>query len=157
RLSSVRSAGDWEGWTSFFLRSVREAADDGVGAARRLFELTGEDRRALLGSAAATVQAIRLFDLLPEHPMVTVASAADLLHKSKPTASKAVKVLCQVGILQEITGKRRDRVYAYAGYLKVLAEDTELSEGGESRDEAFERALRRVNERFGEDLRRLAD
>jgi Fic family protein len=157
RLSEVRTEGDWEGWTAFFLRCVCEAANDGVDAARRLFERTGKDRRTLLGGPAVTVPAIRLFDLLPEHPMITVASAMELLGKSKPTAISAVKALCEAGILQEITGKRRDRVYAYGGYLKVLAEDTEMRASQESRDEAFERAVRQVNKRFGGASRKLAE
>ena len=124
RLSAVRTAGDWEGWTSFFLRCVCEAADDGVDTARRLFELTDRDRRTLLNRPTTTLQAVRLFDQLPEHPMITVASATELLEKSTPTAGKAVEVLVRAGVLKEITGKQRDRVYAYAAYLAVLAEDT---------------------------------
>jgi Fic family protein len=69
---------------------------------------------------------VRLFDLLPEHPMVTLASAGKLLNTTKPTALKALDALCKAGVLHEITGKRRDRVYAYRRYLAVLAEDTDV-------------------------------
>jgi Fic family protein len=123
-LMSVRTAGDWEGWTAFFLRCVREAADDGVDAARRLFALLGEDRRAVAVHKATTVSAIRLLDCLPEHPVVTLRRVMDLLKVSKPTALKAIDALGQAGVLKETTGRQRDRVYAYQAYLKVLAEDT---------------------------------
>jgi Fic family protein len=125
RLGAVRTEGDWEGWTLFFLDCVREAADDGVGAARRLFALMGADRKALAGHSSATVPAIRLFDELPGHPMLTLSRAVELLQVSKPTAIKALDSLQQVGILREITGKKRDRVYAYHAYLQVLMEDTD--------------------------------
>jgi Fic family protein len=126
-LLAVRTAGDWEGWTAFFLRCVREAADDGVGAARRLFALLGKDRRTVANHDATTVSAIRLLDLLPEHPMVTLPAVMDLLKTTKPTAGKAIEALCKAGILKETTGRQRDRVYAYEAYLKVLAEDTAVT------------------------------
>ena len=124
RLLEVRTKGDWEGWTSFYLDCVRESAEDGVNAARRIFNLLGKDRRALARHKAATVTAVRLFDLLPEHPIVTLPRAIKLLKTTKPTAGKAIDALCKAGVLRETTGKRRDRVYAYDAYLKVLTEDT---------------------------------
>ncbi len=126
-LNEVRMQGDWEGWIAFFLECVRESADDGVNTARRLFALIGEDRRRAMNHKATTLSAVRLYDLLPEHPMVTLSRAIELLETTKPTAGKAIDALCQVGVLHEITGKRRDRVYAYRAYLDVLAEDTGIS------------------------------
>jgi len=129
RLGAVRTEGDWEGWTAFFLDCVREAAEDGVDAARRLFSVLGRDRRAVVTGVSATVTSIRLFDLLPEHPIVTLPSATALLDTSKPTASKAIHVLGRAGVLHEITGRQRDRAYAYRAYLDVLAEDTDIGPG----------------------------
>ena len=126
RLDLVRSEGDWEGWTRFFLECVRDSAEDGVNAARRLHVLLGQDRQAVVNQKGTTIPAVRLFDLLPEHPMVTLASTQALLETTKPTATKAIKALCDADVLHEITGKQRDRIYAYQGYLKVLAEDTDL-------------------------------
>lgn len=123
-LGAVRAKGDWEGWTAFFLECIREAADDGVDAARRLFTLLDTHRRKVARHPAATIPAVRLLDSLPDHPMITLAKAIDLLDTSKPTAAKAIEALCRAGVLHEITGKRRDRVYAYRDYLKVLSEDT---------------------------------
>jgi Fic family protein len=124
RLGAVRTDGDWEGWTGFFLRCVREAAEDGVATARRLHTLIGDSRRLLTGHKDATLTAVRLFELLPDHPMVTLQSAAALLDTSSPTAGKTLDVLCRAGVLREVTGRRRDRVYAFQSYLDVLAEDT---------------------------------
>ncbi|MCD4726863.1 MAG: Fic family protein, partial [Pirellulales bacterium] len=121
RLMEVRTGGNWEGWTTFFLRCVHEAAEDGVDMARRLFSLLGRDRQAVLQHKATTLPAVRLFDLLPEHPMISHAVAIDLLKTTKPTAAKAIDALVQAGIIKEITGKRRDRMYAYHAYLDVLA------------------------------------
>jgi Fic family protein len=123
-LSAVRTDGDWEGWIAFFLSCVAESADDGVNMAHRVFALLNKHRQELLRHDAATVSAIRLFDLLPAHPMVTLAKTIDLLETTKPTASKAIDVLQKVSVLREITGKQRDRVYAYHDYLQLLTKDT---------------------------------
>lgn len=125
RLSAVRSEGDWEGWTAFFLNCVREAADDGVNTAQRCFVLLNRDRQTLLNQKGATIPAVRLFDMLPTHPMVTLASAIELLTTTKPTAAKAIDALVRASILHETTGKPRDRVYAYQGYLDLLTSGTE--------------------------------
>lgn len=124
RLSAVRTDGDWEGWSAFFLGCVREAADDGVATAQRLFALLTKDRKTLLSARAATIPAIRLFDQLPNHPMLTIQKAIELLDTTKPTAAKAIAALQQANILRETTGKQRDRVYAYHEYLQVLTKDT---------------------------------
>ncbi len=123
RLSAVRTDGDWEGWTAFYLRCVREAADDGVNIASGLFELLGKDRRRLASHERSTVAALQLLDLLPEHPVVTAARVAKLLKITAPTARKAVEVAADAGILREVSGKQRDRVFAYHKYLQILTGD----------------------------------
>lgn len=123
RLAAVRTEGDWEGWTTFFLGCVREAADDGVAVAQRLFTLINNDRQIVANHPLATVSAIRLFDQLPASPVVTLSRVIDLLETTKPTASKAINTLQDAGVLRETTGKQRDRVYAYHRYLQVLTEE----------------------------------
>lgn len=123
-LDGVRTRGEWEGWTRFFLDCVAEAAEDAVQAAQRLFTQVSRDRAALIRYADVTMPAIRLFDLLPENPMLTLPGAVALLKLSKPTVITALATLRKLGILQEITGKRRDRVYVYHKYLEVLTRDT---------------------------------
>lgn len=124
RLSDVRRKGDWEKWTEFFLNSVIHAAEDGVRSAESLFELLEADRRRLLQSESVTVPALRLFDILPAHPLVTLAIVMKELQTTKPTALKAIAILEQTGILREITGRKRDRVFAYRNYQNLLAHGT---------------------------------
>jgi Fic family protein len=125
RLSAVRTDGDWEGWMAFFLECVCESALDGVSTAGRLFALLSADRQRLLRQAGATIPAIRLFELLPSHPVVTLPLVIELLKTTKPTASKAIDALRKLKILSETTGRQRDRVYAYTNYLALITGDTE--------------------------------
>jgi Fic family protein len=124
RLSAVRTDGDWEGWTAFYLECVREAAADGVSVATALFRLLGKDREKLLGRRGVTVPTLRLFEQLPVHPIVTLPRVIEVIATTKPTASKAITALVDAGILKETTGRERDRVYAYDAYLRVLTQDT---------------------------------
>jgi len=124
RLSLVRTHGDWEGWTEFFLRCVIESADDGVTTAQRLFQIVGEDRQKAVQHRSATVSSLRLFEFLLQHPVVTLARAGELLAATKPTTQKAIDSLCAAGVLHEVTGKKRDRVYAWRPYIDVLSAET---------------------------------
>ena len=126
RLSAVRTDGDWEGWTEFFLDCSKEAADDAVEAAGKIFRLLHEDRQRVVTHRTATVSAIRLFDLLAEHPIITPSSVVQLLVTSRPTALKAIQTLEATGILKELTGRRRDRIFSYQRYLTLLSADTAL-------------------------------
>ena len=125
RLDAVRGDGDWEGWLDFFLDGVATTADEAVATARSLSELVAEDRARVLGSKSSTLAAIRLFEQLPEHPLITVAKACKLLGASKPTAGRAVEALEQAGVLAETSGRRRDRLFAYQRYVDLLREGTE--------------------------------
>ena len=129
RLSAVRTEGDWEGWTAFFLECVAEAAEDAVDVAGRLFRIVSNDRAALLASGSATVNALRLLEAMPEHPVMTLPRAVDLLGVAKPTASKCIEELLKAGVLRETTGKQRDRVYVYEAYMTTLADPEKSSPG----------------------------
>jgi Fic family protein len=126
RLNLVRLEGDWEGWTDFFLDGIATIADEAVASARELFNLVSTDRARLLNVESASVSALRLFERLPRQPIVTVASAMKLLDTSKPTATRAIEVLAEIGILVETTGKKRDRSFAYRTYMERLRTGTEL-------------------------------
>ncbi len=127
RLNAVRIDGDWEGWLEFFLDGVATIAGEAVASARELFALVAQDRARVLASPKTSIGALRLFEHLLRHPIVTVASAMKLLETTKPTASKAVDVLVAAGVLAESTGKKRDRSFVYRAYLDRLKVGTELS------------------------------
>lgn len=106
----MRVDGDWEGWLEFFLDGVTTIADEAVASARDLFTLVGADRSTVLALEGISLPALRLFELLPRHPIVTVASVMKLVETTKPTASRAVELLAKAGVLVETTGKKRDSV-----------------------------------------------
>jgi Fic family protein len=120
RLNAVRADGDWEGWLDYFLDGVATIADEAVSSARELFGIVVEDRARVLEHAGTSVAAVRLFELLPCHPIVSVAQVMKRLQTSKPTAGRAVEALEKARVLVETTGKKRDRSWAYQSYLDRL-------------------------------------
>ena len=127
RLNLVRTEGDWEGWTDFFLDGVATIADEAVASARDLFAVLTSDRAHVMGQDTTSVSAVRLFELLPNHPIITVAATMKLIKTSKPTATRAIKTLVGASILVETTGRKRDRSFAYQAYIDRLRTGTELA------------------------------
>ncbi len=93
---------------------------------RSLFEITSRDRTAYLEAKGATVVGARLFELLPRNPLVTTKRVVKACDTTPPTATKAIESLCRSGILEESSGRKRDRLYADRRYLDLLKEGTEL-------------------------------
>ncbi|WP_218578849.1 Fic family protein [Vineibacter terrae] len=126
RLNAVRSEGDWEGWTDFFLDGVATIAGEAVASARELFAVVSADRSRVLARDTTSIAAARLFELLPKHPIVTVAGAVKLIKTTKPTATRAIESLVAADVLVEITGRRRDRSFAYQAYVDRLRIGTDI-------------------------------
>ena len=126
RLSAVREEGDWEGWLSFFLEGVTEVADEAVATARRLHVIVEQNRERLLARNDATVFSLRLFELLPEHPILTVNRTVELLNCSRPAAGKAVRILEAAGIVRPLDERKKNRTVVFEDYLAHLRQGTEV-------------------------------
>ncbi|NLE44018.1 MAG: Fic family protein [Chloroflexi bacterium] len=121
-LDAVRATGDWEAWLDFFLIGVRDTATTAVEAAHRLLALFEEDADVIrnLGRAAGNI--LRVFAVLQRRPVATIDYLAAGSGVSYATAVRAVKTLTEAGLLRELTGRRRGRVFAYDRYLTILSE-----------------------------------
>ena len=124
-LDKVRTDGDWEAWVDFFLEGVRDTAGNAVDTARRLVALFEADQLKIQALGRSASSALRVFQVFKERPILTVRRICECTGLSFPAASKAVERLEQLGIVREITGRRRDRVYAYDKYVVILNEGTE--------------------------------
>ena len=122
RLSAVRTEGDWEGWIGFFLDGVESAATAAERAVVAIASLLVADRRRLLASPRAGAASLRLFELLPLMPRFTIEQVRQKLTTTFPTATAAVKLLEEIGIVTEITGQKKNRCFSYAAYIELLSE-----------------------------------
>ena len=130
RLMAVRHDGNWEGWLDFFLRGVAETAEEATGTAGAIVQLRERDRAAI---ADLGPHAIQFLDRLYERPVINVAAAQDALGVSWPTANKLVQQFAGRGILREVTGLRRNRVFRYEPYLHLFADPAPVDPGDAGR------------------------
>ena len=120
RLMAVREGGDWEGWLSFFLRGVAETSADATNTAKQIVTLH-EAHRAQIQEAMSP-NGLRLLDLLFRRPLVNVGLVEERLTIAFVTAAKLLEGLVELGIVEEITRARRNRVYRYSPYLALFAD-----------------------------------
>ena len=124
-LNRVRATGEWEPWLDFFLTGVRDTAGQAISAARQIRARLDEDRHAIesLGRSAATV--LRVFEHAQRSPILSIGGAARKTGITFPTVASAVAHMQRLGLLREVTGKQRKRLYVYHRYLAILNEGTE--------------------------------
>jgi len=126
-LQGIRTRGDWEGWLRFFLMGVESVATEATATAEALSDLFARDRKRVEGLGRAAPSALKVYDLLRERVLISSTQVSETLDLSWPTAQAAMERLEGLGIAREVTGKKRDRLYAYHRQLHVLDEGT----GGE--------------------------
>ena len=124
-LNDTRRTGDWEAWLRFFLEGLREVAEAAVATARTASETIRDDRSLIGHQGRRAASALRVHHSLVERPVGDIARLASRTGLSAPTVAAALRLLEKLGIVREITGRQRGRVYTYERYLAVLREGTE--------------------------------
>jgi Fic family protein len=126
-LQEVRLTGDWEKWLEFFFEGVRETAEGAVAAQRRLTEMFDKDKNSILEQGGRRVNsALRVHQALMLQPIVSLSDISRQTQLTLPGASSGMEVLLKLGIVREITGRKRNRLFAYDAYLNILSEGTEV-------------------------------
>lgn len=120
RLLRVSTAGDWHGWLEFFLRGIVSEAKDAVNWSAQLMGLHESYRQRLLGKRVPKGTR-RIVDSLLVNPYVTIKGASQEWSLSYKTARSAIRTLVELNILEEVTGRRRDRVYCARELLHILS------------------------------------
>ncbi|MBI5251795.1 MAG: Fic family protein [Desulfomonile tiedjei] len=124
-LQRVRVEGDWEAWVNFFLEGVIGTAEQAVKTAQRITNLFTDDRTRIEKMGQAAGNALRVHSYLQKKPVLEIPRASAEIGVSQPTVTSALKRLEEIGVVKEITGKARDRIYVYKEYLDILGEGTQ--------------------------------
>jgi Fic family protein len=124
-LDRVRTNGDWETWLDFFLTGVRDTAEQAATAARRILAVFEDHRRKIETLSRPAASVLRVFEHMQRNPILSIPRAAGKIGISAPTVAKSLEHMRQLGILREITGRQRHRLFAYDAYLAILNEGTE--------------------------------
>ena len=124
-LQRVRMEGEWEAWLAFFAEAVRTTAAQAVQTAQRLTALASEDRRKIQDLGRVAGSALRVHEALLRRPVISATVAGKATGLVPNTVGKSLRALIKIGLVKELTGQKRNRLYSYPRYLDVLNEGTE--------------------------------
>ncbi len=128
-LNNVRLSGNWEAWLDFFADAVTTTARQATQTAQQLHELSAGDRDRISGLGRAAPSAIRLHRALMERPIATSAWLVKATGITPATVNKTLRRLEVLGIVRELTAKKRNRIYSYVGYVEILNRGLEPPDG----------------------------
>jgi Fic family protein len=124
-LQTVRETGDWESWIKFFLTGVIDTANQATETAQAILALFKEDRSRIEGSSKQTAAVHSIHAYLQQHPITSTSKIKEVCNLSLPTVLRGLSTLEELGIVREITGKERHKIFVYQRYLDILSKGTE--------------------------------
>jgi Fic family protein len=119
-LQRVRTEGAWEAWLDFFLEGVVSVAGSAIETARETRRLVDTDRERIHALGRGAASALRVHELAGRRIVLSASRTAAELQLSAPTVNAAFARLEQVGVLREVTGRKRGRLFVYEAYLELL-------------------------------------
>jgi len=125
-LNQVRLNGDWEVWLDFFAEAVFDTATQAVDTAKKLMELASEDREKINKLGRVSGSAHQVHRALLERPIASPNWLKEKTQLSPATVSSCLVHLKRAGIVKELTGRKRNRLYGYSRYTEVMNQGTDL-------------------------------
>ncbi|VAW37883.1 Fic domain protein, Pden_3305 type [hydrothermal vent metagenome] len=125
-LSNVRLTGDWEAWLDFFAEAVIVTATQAVETARQLVDLANKDRDEISGLGRAAPSALQIYRALMERPITNSGWLVKKTGITPATVNKCLLHLERLGIVRELTSRKRNRLFSYTGYVEIMNQGTEL-------------------------------
>ena len=120
-LQGVREAGNWEGWVKFFLTGVYETSKNVSSTARRIVTQFEQDEEKIKNTKKDTAGVLKTFNYLKKNPITDAKSVVDDTNISLQTVSRSLKTLMELGMVKELTGRHRKRIFVYSNYIKILS------------------------------------
>ena len=124
-LNKVRYEGAWEEWLDFFAEALIETGTGAVETAQRLMRLSEESERRIRTQGRVAGSMLRVHRALLKRPITNAQNLREATGLSPATINKVLDRLEELGIVRELTGGKRNRLYSYIEYLKILNEGTE--------------------------------
>lgn len=125
-LQLVRDTGDWEEWIKFFLTGVIDTAQQATDTAQAIIKLFHDDRLSIEKSETSSSSILNIHHYFQRYPISNTAKIKKTCDISLPTVLRALTALENFGIIEEITGKGRHKIYIYKKYLAILNAGSDL-------------------------------
>ena len=123
-LNEIRLSGNWEAWLDFFAEAVIDATTQAVDTAWQLVNLANEDREKINGLGRAAASALRVHQALTERPITVSNWLVKKTGITPATINKSLEHLEHLGIVRELTSRKRNRVFSYTRYLEIMNQGT---------------------------------
>lgn len=122
RLQAIRVDGTWEDWLKFFLTGIFEVANEATETSRKIVGLREAHRQILIDTLdRGAANGLKLLESLYRRPIFTVGTVASFLDVSTQAANKLTDRLVSLGLVVEITGHKRNRVFRYQPYVDLFS------------------------------------
>ncbi len=128
-LNNVRLTGEWEAWLDFFAEAIIVTANQAVETAQLLLALTKQDSNRISSLGRASASTMLIHQALLARPIATSGWLVEQTGITPATVNKALGHLERLGIVQELTAQKRNRLFSYAGYIEIMSRGTELPTG----------------------------
>ena len=119
-LTIVRTSNDLEHWIKFFLVGVVEIAKNGKLTFEKIITLRHQSEQKIISLGKRAKVGQELLKHLYSEPILNTKQITERLQISHPSASTLAKQFEKIGILKEITGFKRNRLFAFSEYLKLF-------------------------------------
>jgi Fic family protein len=123
QLQLVREQGEWTSWYAYFLQAISEAATDSLVIIENIEKQIAKDRNSIAESlsGASMRLALGLMETMGARPLQSVNTVSTITGRTFANANQLVGKLEGMGILREVTGRKRNRRYCYAPLVELLA------------------------------------
>lgn len=120
RLNAVHEKDNIEGWLKFFIEGVAITADKAVDTTRKILKLRERDMHKVIALHRSFEKGKILLDFLYKAPLVQVKTVEKVTRLKNPNAIALVSKFIKLGILKEITGQKRNRIFSYKDYINLF-------------------------------------
>ena len=124
-LQSTRLKGDWESWVKFFLTGIEEGSRQVFLTAQNIVALFNADEGRIKQTKEGKAGVMKTYNFMKKHPISNTKHIIKTENISLQTALRALKTLEKMGIVKELTGRRRHKIFIYTKYIQILDKGTE--------------------------------
>ena len=122
-LQATREDGEWEAWLKFFLTGIAEVANEAAATAKKIVRLREDHRDVLINRLGrASANGLRLLESMYQRPIFTVSNVRELLGVTYQAANDWTDRFMTLGLIAEITGNKRNRVFRYDPYVRLFTD-----------------------------------
>lgn len=120
-LNSIRDKGDWERWLDFFAEAVIATATQSLEIIMALDKQVREDREKIQSIGRGSKSATLVHQAMLRHPIASTQKLKEEIGLTDATINASLRKLQELGIAEETTGQKRNRLFCYSRYMNLIS------------------------------------